>query len=92
MKKVTIEAYNGIGDKAVKVGEREVNVPETVAELQTFVGDEAILKGWKKSYVIDVQRQIRANTQVNEAVRIFRTLSPEEQIRVLNNRAGGSGL
>lgn len=92
MKKVTIEAFNGVGDKAVKAGEREVDKPDNINEAIQLHGEEKVFKAFWKSEVIEVQRQIRAGTQVNEAVRIFRTLSPEEQMRVLNNRARGSSL
>ena len=58
MKKITIEAYDKAG---VKLGEREVEVAETFTELHEFMFEEAdILKLTLRSFVIDQQREIRA--------------------------------
>lgn len=62
MEKITIEAFNGVGEKAVKAGEREVEKPTSFQELVDNFDEAEILKGFWKSYVIDVQRELRATT------------------------------
>lgn len=65
MKKITIEAYNGTGKDKTLAGKREVDMPETTAEAVKLFGEEETLAHITSSYVIDVQRQIRAGTTVS---------------------------
>ena len=63
MEKVTVTAFTGTGAEKVLVGEREINVPQTVDEALTVYGSLSnLLEFALRSVVIDVQRQIRSGT------------------------------
>ena len=91
---VIVEAYNGTGDNKVKVGEQEAKKPETLDEAVKLYGAASVLKGFWKSEVIDIQRLIRTplKKELSENERLFKSLSKDEQDRILNNRGGGIGL
>ena len=90
---VMVEAFSGVKDNKVKVGEREAKKPDSVDEAIELYGAERVLKGFWKSEVIAIQASIRTGSESNELIKAFKALSPEEQLKALNNRAGrGSGL
>lgn len=65
MKKQTIEAYNGTGKDKKLAGSREVDMPETTEEAVKLFGAAETMDYIKASYVIEVQRQIRAGTTIS---------------------------
>jgi hypothetical protein len=89
MKSVTITAENKDG---VKLGSRDVDMPETIEELQDQFEDKDIVKLALRSWVIDVQREIRTEAtggkKESDAVKAFKKLSPEKQAEMLAKLAG----
>lgn len=72
MKRATITAYNGLGDKKVLAGTREVNEPETLDEAianEVEDGEEdgaaSVLGYYWGGKTIEIQRQIRAKTTMS---------------------------
>lgn len=88
MKTVVINASTNQGGKKVHVGSREVNKPETLAELRTYCGetpegDEKIVGQFWKSEVIDIQARIRAGAEEPKPTKIFKGLSEAAQDKLL---------
>ena len=92
MKKVEIEAYNGIGKAKKLAGKRVVDMPETPEEaVQLFgkgdekLGLEETMDYIRSSYTIEVQRQIRAGTTMSAkqqlaAVQAYARANPESEV------------
>jgi hypothetical protein len=64
MKSFLVKAFNGIGKDKVFAGEKEIPMPETLAEaIQNEAGDEKeVLGHYWAAKVIDEQRKLRAKT------------------------------
>jgi hypothetical protein len=65
MKPLTIKAYNGTGTTKTFAGEKTVDFPDNCEEAVKLWGLEKVMEHIKSSYVIEVQRQIRAGTTVS---------------------------
>ena len=83
MTKFTIEASNRVDGKNVLAGSREVDKPETIEEAVKAHGSEAILKGFWKSYVIEVQAQIRSGSESPTTLKTFKALGTDKQDELL---------
>jgi hypothetical protein len=85
MKKQVVEAYNGIGKEKKLAGQREVDMPETIDEATKLWGEEDFLDYAKSSYVIEIQRQIRAGTTMTAkqqlaAIQAYARANPESDV------------
>jgi hypothetical protein len=80
MKTTLIEAFDKDGNK---LGEREVDQPETMEELQDQFEEKDIIKLAWRSFVIDVQRELRAEAvngrTSNQLAKKVKQLTPEQQ-------------
>lgn len=83
MTKFTIEASNRVEGKNVLAGSREVEKPETVEEAVKAHGGDAVLKGFWKSYVIEVQAQIRSGSDAPTTLKTFKALGTDKQDELL---------
>lgn len=85
MKKVTIQAYNGIGKDKKLAGEREVDMPETCQEAVKLFGEEDTMGYIQSSYTIEVQRQIRSGTTMTAkqqlaAIQAYAAANPDSDV------------
>lgn len=92
MKRVTIEAYNGIGKDKKLAGKREVDQPETLQEavaLEKSQGEEkpeeSVLEYYWSSKTIEIQRQIRAGTTMSAkaqlaAIQAYAKANPDSDV------------
>lgn len=85
MKKVVIEAFNGIGKEKKLAGKREVDMPETPDEALKLFGMEDTMDYIRASYTIEIQRQIRAGTTMTAkaqlaAIQAFARANPESDV------------
>ena len=85
MKKVVIEAFNGIGKEKKLAGKREVDMPETPEEAVKLFGVEDTMDYIRASYTIEIQRQIRAGTTMSAkaqlaAIQAFARANPDSDV------------
>lgn len=82
MKRITIIAKD---KNDVELGRREVDEPETFAELLDEFEEKDILKYAVAAWKIDVQRELRApaHSKADPLVRAFKALTVEQRIAAL---------
>jgi hypothetical protein len=91
MHKDTIKAYAGIGKNRRFVGEKTVEIPDTLEDaIKLEKGDKnAVLAGYVSSYRIAIQRGIRGPKEMSEAERAFKALPQAEQDRLIKQAKAG---
>jgi hypothetical protein len=85
MKKVVIEAFNGIGKEKKLAGKREVDMPETPEEAVKLFGVEDTMDYIRASFTIEIQRQIRAGTTMSAkaqlaAIQAYARANPDSDV------------
>lgn len=91
MKKLEVKAYNGTGTTKTLAGIKTVDMPENCEEAVKLWGLEKTMEHIKASYVIEVQRQIRAGTTVSAKSQLnmlIATAATDPKVAELLKQAG----
>ena len=82
METVTVKAFTGEGDEKVLVGEREISVAQNVDEAIKVYGSMANLLDFAlRSYVIEVQRQIRSKTSMSTKKKVNQIVERAKELK-----------